>query len=198
MSTLPGRTGVIALSLSFAATFGLVLAVAGTAADLLEIPPRAAPPPFDPPGPPSVFPMENPGAPGATTNTSSLDRALRVDAAGVHHLADRLGTADEVIADPGRVARRLAGSATSGFDRIIVRVGRDGSPAAVLAAAAGAFDAGHELISVIDERPPGAPYLACEITVAPADAAIAAAKMSDSLATVCAVAAAVDPEPGSL
>ena len=78
MSTLPGRTGVIALSLSVAATFGLVLAVAGTAADLLEMPPPAAPPAavdppaldLEPPLPPVVEPMENPGAPV----TPSVDR----------------------------------------------------------------------------------------------------------------------------
>jgi hypothetical protein len=78
MSTLPGRTGVIALSLSFAATFGLVLAVAGTAADLLEIPdPDRNPPPYvdpaidvEPPPPPVVEPMENPRAPV----TPSVDR----------------------------------------------------------------------------------------------------------------------------
>jgi hypothetical protein len=78
MSTLPGRTGVIALSLSFAATFGLVLAVAGTAADLLEIPAHDAPPAevdppvldLAPPPPPVVEPMENPGAPV----TPSVDR----------------------------------------------------------------------------------------------------------------------------
>ena len=77
MSTLPGRTGVIALSLSFAATFGLVLAVAGTAADLLEMPdadraPAPVDPPVehDPPEQPTVEPMENPGAPV----TPSVDR----------------------------------------------------------------------------------------------------------------------------
>jgi hypothetical protein len=70
MSTLPGRTGVIALSISFAATFGLVLAVAGTASDLLEMPdpdrhpaPVAPPPEYDRPEQPTVVPMENPGAP---------------------------------------------------------------------------------------------------------------------------------------
>jgi hypothetical protein len=204
MSTLPGRTGVIALSLSFAATFGIVLAVAGTASDLMVMPPPAAPAPFDPPGPPTVFPMENPGAPGATTNTSWLESRLRVDGTGVHHGDERIGTADEVIADPGRVTRRLADHARSveldlstRFDAMVLRVAADGSPAAALAAAAGALDAGHELVTVIHDGP-GAPYLACEITVAPTDAAIAAAKMSGSLATACAAATEAASPPDAL
>jgi hypothetical protein len=179
MSTLPGRSGAIALSLSFAATFALVVSVAGTAADLAVVPARPASK-VRPVPPPTVMPTVRPG--------------LVVDGDGVARDGHRFGTADEVLADHGAVTEALRVDPSAGQVSTTIWVEPDGSPAAALAAAAAALEAGYQLVLVVADEPQR-PYLACEITVAPTDAAIAAAEMSGSLAAACAAATAVAPEP---
>ena len=178
MSTLPGRTGAIALSLSFAATFGLVLAVAGTAADLAAVPERPA------------ASAPRPHAPSVTPRHPGL----YVDAAGVHLDGRFLVDTDAAIAGHHEISRGLLEQARSAKLDLLagsygarLHVAEDGSPAAALSAAAAALEMGYAIVLLHEETPAGA-RLACELTAPPTEAAIAAAKMSGSVDAACAAA----------
>jgi len=195
MSTLPGRTGAIALTLSFAATFGVVIGVAGTASDLLTMPPARvrAPGPDVRPPPPTVHSMR-PWR-GEVEVVPALDTGLVVDWAGVSLDGHHLDTAGEVLADRAAVADRLRARASVarqdpllGPYGLTLRFESDGSAAVALAAAAAAFEAGFAYVLIVPGDDDG-PYFACELDSAPTAAAIAAAK-GGTIETACAVARA--------
>ena len=133
MSTLPGRTGAIALSLSFAATFGLVIALANTAADLAAVP-ESSSPQVRPVPPPTVYPM--------------MQHGIVVDAEGVSINGRRVATADEVLADSTLLVDAL-GPQTSGTT---VRVRSDGKREVVMEVVNAALEAGHVSVTILADE----------------------------------------------